>query len=245
MKKEIEMLAQIQEKDRRLEDLRQQIQEGPNRIQENERKLDGWVQSLEKEKTRIEETKKLQRQFEGEVEDDVERIKKSKSRLLTIKNNKEYQAVLKEIEETKRSMKDKEDSILGFMEERERAQKTLDEKAKDLSAIRDSVDKEVKAIQAEIDHARQRFSEEEKERKDVANVVDSGVLAKYETLRMARGGIAVSEVVNATCSGCNMNIPPQMYNELQRRDALRFCPNCERIIYWKNGDGAPVQGMSE
>jgi predicted nucleic acid-binding Zn-ribbon protein len=62
---------------------------------------------------------------------------------------------------------------------------------------------------------------------------------------MRKGGIAISQVVNATCSGCNMNIPPQMYNELQKRDSLKFCPNCERIIYWKNGDGVPAQGMSE
>ena len=243
--KQIEMLAQIQEKDRKLEGLRQQIMEGPKRIQENEQELDRLLQRLEKEKGRIEETNKLQRQFEGEVEDGFERIKKSKARLLTIKNNKEYQAVLKEIDETEKAIKDKEDKILGIMEEREQLQQTLDEKAKDLSAIRDRVGKEVKSIQAEVDHARQRLSEEEKEREGVAKVVDSGILAKYENLRIARGGIAVSEVLNATCSGCNMNIPPQMYNELQRRDALRFCPNCERIIYWKNGDGGPVQDMSE
>jgi predicted nucleic acid-binding Zn-ribbon protein len=245
VKKQIELLAQIQEKDRTLEDLRQQIMEGPKRIQENEQELDGLAHRLEKEKERIEETKKLQRQFEGEVEDGFERIKKSKARLLTIKNNKEYQAVLKEIEETEKIIKDKEDSILGVMEEREEVQHTLNEKAKDLSAIRERVDKEVKSIQAEVDHARKRLSEEEKAREDVAKVVDSGILAKYENLRIARGGIAVSEVINTTCSGCNMNIPPQMYNELQRRDALRFCPNCERIIYWKNGDGKPVEGMSE
>ena len=245
MKKQIEILAQIQEKDRMLEDLRQQILEGPKRIQENERELDGLEQSLEQEKNRIQETKKLQRQYEVEVEDSIERIKKSKARLLTIKNNKEYQAVLKEIDETEKAIQKKEDSILGFMEDMEHIQKTLDEKANDLSEIRDKVGNEIKAIQAEIDLARKRFSEEEKEREDIAKLVDAGILAKYENLKIARGGIAVTEVLNATCSGCNMNIPPQMYNELQRRDALRFCPNCERIIYWKNGDGAPVKDMSE
>ena len=245
MKKQIEILAQIQEKDLRLEDLRQQILEGPKRIQENERELDGLEQSLEQEKNRIQETKKLQRQYEVEVEDSIERIKKSKARLLTIKNNKEYQAVLKEIDETEKAIQKKEDSILGFMEDMEHIQKTLDEKANDLSEIRDKVGNEIKAIQAEIDLARKRFSEEEKEREDIAKLVDTGILAKYENLKIARGGIAVTEVLNATCSGCNMNIPPQMYNELQRRDALRFCPNCERIIYWKNGDGAPMKDMSE
>lgn len=245
MKKQIEMLARIQVKDCGLEDLRQEIQEGPERILINEREVEGFEQRLGAERNRIEEIKKLQRQYETEVEDGIERIKKSKNRLLSIKNNKEYQAVLKEIDEIDRLVKDKEDKILGCMEEREKLQQSFEEKTKDLSIIRKQVEKEVEAIQTELDHAREKILEEEKERADMARDVDSEILNIYERLRIRKGGIVVSQVINATCSGCNMNIPPQMYNELQRRDALKFCPNCERIIYWANGDGAAPQGMSE
>jgi len=228
-----------------LEDLRQEIQEGPKRIQVNEREMEGFEQRLDAERNRIEEIKKLQRQYETEVEDGIERIKKSKNRLLSIKNNKEYQAVLKEIDETDRAIKGKEDKILGCMEERERLQQSFEEKAKDFSTIRKQVEKEVEAIQIEVNHARKRILEEEKERADMAKNVDSEILNIYERLRIRKGGIVVSQVLNATCSGCNMSIPPQMYNELQRRDALKFCPYCERIIYWENGEGAAAQGMSE
>jgi len=245
VKKQIEMLARIQEKDHNLEDLKQEIQEGPIRIQVNEREMEGVEQHLDAERNRIDEAKKLQKQYETEVEDGIERIKKSKNRLLSIKNNKEYQALLKEIDEIDRAIKDKEDKILGCMEEREKLQRSFDDKAKELSAIRERVEKEVQAIQAEVDYAQKRLLEEEKERADVAKYVDAELLKIYEHLRIRKGGIVVSKVVNATCSGCNMNIPPQMYNELQRRDALKFCPHCERIIYWQNGDGTVEQGMSE
>lgn len=245
MKNQIEMLARIQEKDQWLENLRHEIEEGPKRIQITEQEKEELEQGLDAEKHRIEEIKKRQKQYETEVEDGMERIKKSKNRLLSIKNNREYQAVLKEIDEIDRGIKDKEDKILGFMEESERLQQSFEARVKDLAIVRQRFEKLVEAIQNEVALARERVLKEEKDRADMAKNVRSEILNIYERLRIRKGGIVVSQVINATCSGCNMNIPPQMYNELQRRDTLKFCPNCERIIYWENGDGAATQVMSE
>jgi predicted nucleic acid-binding Zn-ribbon protein len=75
--------------------------------------------------------------------------------------------------------------------------------------------------------------------------VDPSILNIYDRLKTRLGGQALASVENATCSACNMNIPPQMYNELQRMDSLKFCPNCDRLIYWKNGNGTGEKGMSE
>ena len=46
--------------------------------------------------------------------------------------------------------------------------------------------------------------------------------------------MAIVDVKMQVCQGCNMNIPPQMYNELQRGISLKYCPSCERIIYWQD-----------
>jgi hypothetical protein len=47
-----------------------------------------------------------------------------------------------------------------------------------------------------------------------------------------RKGLAVVAVKDGTCRGCNMRIPPQLYNVLQRGNSLELCPTCNRIIYW-------------
>jgi len=236
VRKQIALLTEIQMLDQDLEDLKQKIMDGPIRIQEKKRKILNLKQSLDEHKSRIQDAKKLQRQYEAEIEDDLERIKKSKARLLTIKNNKEYQAILKEIEETDRAIQQKEDKVLNYLEETENLQGALSEKEDHLSAMGERIDKEIKTIEHEVELAKKRLSETDKQRREIASRVDTEILAKYERLRKTRGGIAVSCVVNATCSGCHMNIPPQMYNELQQQDSLKFCPNCERIIYWKNSD---------
>jgi predicted nucleic acid-binding Zn-ribbon protein len=65
----------------------------------------------------------------------------------------------------------------------------------------------------------------------MATRVKPDVLRRYGTIRMRRG-LAVVAVSNGTCLGCHMNIPPQLYNQLQRADAILTCPQCHRIIYW-------------
>jgi predicted nucleic acid-binding Zn-ribbon protein len=63
--------------------------------------------------------------------------------------------------------------------------------------------------------------------------IAADVLALYRRVKAKKAnGIAICSVGASTCRGCNVNIPPQMYNELQRVDRLKNCPNCERIIYW-------------
>jgi hypothetical protein len=51
--------------------------------------------------------------------------------------------------------------------------------------------------------------------------------------------VGIIAVIDAVCQGCHMNIPPQMYNELQRGDNLTKCPMCQRLIYWKNTPKRP------
>jgi hypothetical protein len=59
------------------------------------------------------------------------------------------------------------------------------------------------------------------------------LLKNYEVIKRHSRGIGIVQAQNEVCCGCNMNIPPQMYNDLQKTDDVCFCPHCQRIIYWK------------
>lgn len=239
------LLVKLQEQDATLEQLRRRICEGPQRIKEIEGKVDILAGNLEAGKNRILEIQKRQRQLEAEVEDGAGQIGKSKSRLLTIKSNKEYQAILKEIEDTERGNAEKEDAILGLMEEIEALNEELQHRGKELSAVRSRYEEEKRTVDREVRQAQGEVADMEKHRQDTAGAIDSGLLARYEHLRVRLGGRAVAHVENTTCSGCHLNIPPQMYNELQRRDSLKHCPNCDRIIYWKDRTTESEENMSE
>lgn len=233
MKRQIDFLVKLQEKDRALDRLRWQIREGPERLQGLEKELGALEENIETDKGRIQDLKKTQREYEAEIEDGLAHIKKSRGRLMSIKNNKEYRALLREIEDTEKGNVAKEDKVLGCLEELEDLNKELEAKEKDLSGMRDRLESEKKAIAKEVARVHEEFSGVEKSRKELLQTIDPQLLAKYEQIKATSGGIAVALVNNATCSECHLGIPPQMYNELQRQDTLKFCPNCQRIFCWK------------
>ena len=68
-------------------------------------------------------------------------------------------------------------------------------------------------------------------------VGDAGLLNIFNQVKAKQDNlVAIVAVQDAVCQGCNMNIPPQVYNELLRYDSLRYCPSCFRIIYWQDQD---------
>jgi predicted nucleic acid-binding Zn-ribbon protein len=70
-------------------------------------------------------------------------------------------------------------------------------------------------------------------RDKIAAGIRPDYLKRYGAIRMRRG-LAVATVRNGTCLGCNMNVPPQLFNTLQRGNTLETCPYCHRIVYWED-----------
>jgi predicted nucleic acid-binding Zn-ribbon protein len=97
----------------------------------------------------------------------------------------------------------------------------------------EKIEKEKKKIQ-EKTHQSEGLWKEQKERRDVlAKQLESSLLRLYNTLKEKRQGIGVVNVKDETCQGCFVNIPPQMFIEVQKTNALIRCPNCNRILYWE------------
>jgi predicted nucleic acid-binding Zn-ribbon protein len=74
-------------------------------------------------------------------------------------------------------------------------------------------------------------------REAVTKRLESSLYKLYNTLREKRKGVGVVSVKQETCQGCFVNVPPQMFIEVQKNNALIRCPNCNRILYWEgNGE---------
>ena len=76
------------------------------------------------------------------------------------------------------------------------------------------------------------IEERELRREALAGNVKHNLLARYEVTRKQRGGLAVAFVENRICMGCNMEIQPQLYNQIQRNEEVFTCPNCHRILFF-------------
>ena len=222
----------IQSIDIRFDEIKREKDESPKEMERLKVNLDFLSNTMEQDVSTIEELKKVRRTVERELEEVEIKFQKSKSRLNDVKSNKEYQAVLKEIEGLKELIFEKEEVVIKCMEDIEIQEK---ECADNNVTWRES-QKEYKNKQEEF---LQRMRDLDKEvpslngkRVQFYQNVDKNLLERYNRLRENLRGRVVTQVINAICQGCNLGIPPQQYNELIKGGSIQSCPNCNRIIYW-------------
>ena len=165
------------------------------------------------------------------------KIQKSEEKLRSVKTNKEYQSSLKEIDDIKAINSKLEDEMLEFLEKIETAEKALKERKQHYTEIVEDSNQQKDSIKRDAEQREKKLAELESDRSQIAAELDTAVIEIFNRVKAKQvDGVAIVAVVDAVCQGCNMNIPPQTYNELQRRDSLKYCPSCDRIIYWKDQD---------
>ncbi len=73
-----------------------------------------------------------------------------------------------------------------------------------------------------------------KTRETFTKGIDKNVLSQYNLIKSRRNGIAVVEINSNTCSGCFMNLPPQLVIEVRKKNKIIQCPSCQRILVWND-----------
>jgi predicted nucleic acid-binding Zn-ribbon protein len=161
-----------------------------------------------------------------------EKITRHKDQLYQVKTNEQYKAMLKEIEGEEANTRKIEDQILEKMIEAEDLQQHVQEAAARLDGEKTRVAGEIKRLQ---DERQKDIDERERlqaRRKEVAAGLSDTVLALYERIRSYRAGPAVAEVRDGLCTACNIQLRPQVYNEIRTGKAVMTCENCSRIQYY-------------
>ena len=119
MEEQIRQLVYLQQIDNDIQQVKVQTEATPRRLAGIDLELQAARQTYETFLNRLEEVKKQRRGLEREVEQIDQKIKKSRAKLMEVKNNKEYKAMLTEIDELNKSKGSQEDSLLELMEQME------------------------------------------------------------------------------------------------------------------------------
>ncbi len=232
-KEQIEILVELQEIETERFEVGKRLEREPEKLKVLDEELEAHGGAVEEDEKGLSDLKKEYRTCEADLQINGERIKKLKERLRSVKTNREYQATLKEIDDLKAKSSGIEDRMIEALERIESSDKEVQEKKSELARLAADTEEEKAAIEQEISDARLRLEKLEEKRKEKAARLDAGLMKTYQRIRARGVVVAIAPVVGAVCQGCNMNIPPQMFNELQRFDSLKLCPFCERILYWK------------
>ena len=177
----------------------------------------------------------LLQQSEGELQQDLlkekDNVVRVEARLPEIQTQKEYVAVLKEIETAKKSNKEIEDQVQAKKLEVGTLEADLEEKDTELAAISEKADArgaELKKLLAESESV---LLKRTKTREAVATELPVTLLRKYQNLFKRRAGLALALATRGACMGCNMQLPPQQYNRLLQVNEIQSCPHCNRILF--------------
>ena len=248
MKDQLLLLTELQRHDARIQELEQMMKAFPAKLEAMNADLKRVEQMLERERTQLTETEAWRRRQEDEMKSEESRALAAKQRSAAVKNAKEYMANERELQATRKQAQDREEEVLKLVEAVETAKKSIAQHEADFAALKEHVAGEEQAAREKIGELEGQIAAERKLREVAAARVRPDVLKKYSAIRMRRG-LAMAPVKNGTCQGCNMNIPPQLYNQLQRGDSIEICGTCNRIIYWdkllENPDGQPAEAAEK
>lgn len=237
MRAQLERLVALQIVDLKIQEMERVKEEIPQRIASLEEEFRKEEESVQAERTELEKLQKERPQKEKDLEEEIDRVKKAEARVFEIKTNKEYQAVLKEIDNAKKLNRQREEEILGILERLEDMQNHLGKGEKSLEARRREYQRQVAELKQKAASFNEEMAGEVRQREKQEKAIPQDLLSKYHMLLEKRQGVAVARVINGACQACNMNLRPQLYIELQKQDTLIACPNCNRILFWENGSG--------
>lgn len=229
----IENLAALQAIDRRNRERGIELADIERETAKQQELLEGKRREVEVVRSELETIGSRRRELESLLLQEEQRMKERRMRLGRLRNDKEVAALQREIESAKESNGRLEEEVLTLIEQIEALEGTLAISEGELVAVEESVAKLGTSGGGRIAQLRAEIEADRSERDAVAGRLGVELRKKYEQIFARRNGVAVVEVRDGNCRGCNMNLPPQLYIRIQRRVDIEYCPNCQRILFWR------------
>jgi predicted nucleic acid-binding Zn-ribbon protein len=174
---------------------------------------------------------KQKRALEQTIVDEKEKVKKWEARLTEQRSTREYAALAREIDIAKKSNLTMAEELIELGKQLKLAQDAVKAKETEFQGRTGQLSTKSADVKVKLGDVDVQQKALEEKRDEAAKLVDSNLLRKYEGVRKKRLPVLVSVAQGGTCMGCNMNVPPQLYNNLRSTLGTDICPSCNRIIY--------------
>ncbi|ANM30821.1 hypothetical protein ABI59_16420 [Acidobacteria bacterium Mor1] len=207
------------------------IEEAPGRIEEIEARFRERNAEYVAVKERFEELDSDQKSRNNTLAELEEAKKKYQSDLMQVQNQREYAAILKEIDECKARISENEEAVLRAMDELESLKGDLDNRNEHIQQERDQVESERNTVEGEVKDAKARMSDAAEERSGLEDDLPSLMKAAIAKLEQSRQGIFLAKAEDGTCQVCYVRVRPQAYQEVKLAQSIHYCGSCKRILY--------------
>jgi len=228
----IEKLLVLQDRDRKIHRVQEELAHISPERESLRAKASSTQAQLDAAKTRVKQIESERKRLEIEVESKKTQIEKYANQQLQTRKNEEYRALAQEIERCKAEITKIEDHEIEFMEQAEAAQKEVLRAMADASEAKKLVESQV----GELDKREQNLKKDQAEllqgRTELAGVVDETARVRYERLLKSKGDNVIVGITHGVCGGCHMKLPPQIMVSCRSQKEIISCSNCGRILYY-------------
>ncbi len=229
---QIRQLVSLQRVDDAIYDVETELKQAPQDMEALKARFASINAQREAILEKLAHLKEQEKRSNNEIEDDISRIRKSRSRMMQVSNSREYQAMVRELDNMERVNRSKEEERARLQEEKRRQSVLLQDIDSTWAELKADVETKQANFEAHIAATRKKQCELEDVRKATGAKMPKPVLERYEFIRRRLSHPVIVSVTNGVCSGCRIAIPPQTFIELQTGHKIINCPNCQRLIYW-------------
>jgi predicted nucleic acid-binding Zn-ribbon protein len=231
LSEQLRSLEHIQELDLKIDSIKKSQSNLPTVLKALDDSIAKEKSGIDAKKAQIIELEKVQRQAQAALDLNRDRMARSNTKLEGVQNSQEFQAANKEIDQLKKLNGSLEEQTQKSVTEIEAVKKALADLETKLQQFQVEREREFEKISGETGKHQEDLDTLLSERQVYASKIERPTLALYDRVRNARHGLGIVPSVGGRCKGCNMMLPPQLFNEVQRCNAVQSCPSCHRLLF--------------
>lgn len=238
MNGDLELLLRLQNIDYDLGELERSKEYIPDMMDNLRREIDDSRQKLELTREELSKAQLEQKDAELQLGDRQERLRKLQERMMAIKTNKEYDALVSEIDQVKReigTLENRAMELMAFIENHETEIRGYVEKAEAVAGVNTE---QLNSLQQQIDSVGNKIEEKTHERQNVVSQISKQTMLVYERIHKGKGGAVVVSVKKRACGACYKALPPQRIQEIKIGDRIITCDSCGRMLVWTSESDA-------
>jgi predicted nucleic acid-binding Zn-ribbon protein len=230
----VKKLIELQNIDTQLMEIEDILGDLPKKVDELFLEEEQSIKNIEDGKQRIKEIKLDLNKIELRVKEDNQKIDYLKDQLFKVTTNKQYDALMLEIDHLKEQL-DKDETVdIELMEEKDTLEEQIKNQEKNVESVSKDLLERRESLEKMLLESAEQKKQLESDRNKLVDSIELHVLKRYNVVRQARRGTAVVPVLGASCSGCGAVVPPQKIAEIRADKTPYACDECSRFLFIEN-----------
>ncbi|MCK4462619.1 MAG: hypothetical protein KAW46_12500 [candidate division Zixibacteria bacterium] len=232
MPSDLELLLKLQIVDYDLGELERSKEYLPDMMDNLRTEIEEATSKLESTTAEFNEKKVTIKTLELEIAAKEAELQKYQQQMMSIKTNKEYDALVAQIDAVKETISNQETELLQTDERVTELEREIAEYGEKSTSAEETNSRQLAILQEKIDSIGDKVAAKETERDHIITQIPRPIRSIYERVHRGKGGTAVVMVKKRACGACYKALTPRKVQEIKKGDRIHTCENCGRLLFW-------------